>query len=94
MIRTFKLDPEVLRGLIDFCGANANELKKTDMWRILSVPSFFQNDATAFFFESKEKSVLVLARIDQAAQIKQLIKEHNPEEAIKRISQLEMSPSA
>jgi hypothetical protein len=92
MITTFELTSKALEGLIAFCGADAVELKKKDTWRILSVRSLFRPNITAYFFESQDEAVLVLARMDQAAQVKQFIEDYDPKEVLRRIRQLEKSP--
>lgn len=84
MTKCFKLNDEVIRGLIEFCGDNAVDCK-INRYSVKSVASLFQQDATGYLFV--ESGHMVLTK--EPASIEQIIyKSTSAEEAIEEIKKL------
>ncbi|MFZ4440096.1 MAG: hypothetical protein ACOYOS_16845 [Syntrophales bacterium] len=90
MISTFKLNSDGMQKLIESYVNNANEIKNDNKGQSFSIPSFFQNNATGFLIYSIEKSLMVFADKESASEVMRIIDQHDTDEAMKRISELEI----
>lgn len=84
MTKCCKLDDEVIRGLLEFIGDSANDLKKNG-YSVKRVASLFQRDATGYLFV--EYGYMVLTK--EPKKIEQIIDDSpSAKEAIENIKKL------
>jgi len=91
MIRSFKLESDVMSRLIEFCNDKATKIKDDEKWQVFSIASLFQNNITGFLFYrcSCEKSLMVLLHTTYVEKVKGIIDHCGAEDAIQQIEQLE-----